>query len=141
MSSKAEWQSLAETRVLDAQALLNAQRWSAVYYLVGYAVECGLKACVLTYVINHPDIIFRNKKFSQECWSHRPEDLLKLADLEIERNRDYDANGTLKTNWTLVNLWTEESRYQQKTQAEAQKLFAAVTDQGNGVLPWIRDHW
>jgi len=41
---------LAEDRVLDAKALLDAGRWSGAYYLAGYAIECGLKACVLAYV-------------------------------------------------------------------------------------------
>jgi len=33
---------LAETRVADAMALLQAGRWAAAYYLLGYAIECGL---------------------------------------------------------------------------------------------------
>jgi len=44
--NKVEWRALAEARVLDAEALLAASRWPAAYYLIGYAVECGLKACV-----------------------------------------------------------------------------------------------
>ena len=28
------------------KVLLDAGRYPAAYYLVGYAVECGLKACV-----------------------------------------------------------------------------------------------
>ena len=36
---------LANARVADAEALLQSRRWAAAYYLLGYAVECGLKAC------------------------------------------------------------------------------------------------
>jgi HEPN domain-containing protein len=39
-------QKLAEDRLLDAEALLAAGRWSAAYYLAGYAVECAIKACI-----------------------------------------------------------------------------------------------
>ena len=54
---------------------------------------------------------------------------------------DIRANPTLGNNWTLVEDWTVESRYQRKTQVEAEELFAAVADQSNGVLPWIKGHW
>jgi hypothetical protein len=39
---------MAGERVRDAAALLKARRWSAAYYLAGYAAECGLKACVVS---------------------------------------------------------------------------------------------
>ena len=42
---RSDLQVLAEARVVDAEALLEAGRWAAAYYLLGYAVECGLKAC------------------------------------------------------------------------------------------------
>jgi len=74
--TKAEWQRIAEERVHDSAALLSTRRWSAAYYLAGYAVECGLKACVL-----------------------------------------------------------------RKTKLKAEKLYQAIIDTSNGVLPWIRNHW
>jgi len=39
-------QQLAELRLEDAEALIASGRWAAAYYLLGYSVECGLKACV-----------------------------------------------------------------------------------------------
>ena len=42
--NRRDLQQLADDRVLDAEALLNAGRWAAAYYLSGYAVECALKA-------------------------------------------------------------------------------------------------
>ena len=47
MTTRAEWQQLAEDRILDAQAHLAVARWSAAYYLIGYAVECGLNSKLL----------------------------------------------------------------------------------------------
>jgi len=47
----------------------------------------------------------------------------------------------LELNWGVVKDWTEESRYERKTQAKAQKLIAAITDAAHWVLPWIRQHW
>src|SRR5258706_177764 len=37
-------QKMAEERIADAAALLDAKRFQAAYYLCGYAVECALKA-------------------------------------------------------------------------------------------------
>ena len=36
---------------------------------------------------------------------------------------------------------TEQSRYFQKTQAEAERLFEAVTHPADGVMQWIRLRW
>ena len=44
--NRTDLQLLADVRVADAEALLEAKRWAAAYYLLGYAVECALKACV-----------------------------------------------------------------------------------------------
>ena len=44
--TKAELESLSDTRLFDAQALFAAARFSAAYYLSGYAMELGIKACI-----------------------------------------------------------------------------------------------
>lgn len=43
--TRTELQRLAIERLADARALLTTKRWSGAFYLAGYAVECGLKAC------------------------------------------------------------------------------------------------
>jgi hypothetical protein len=138
--NRAELQQLAEDRVLDAQALLAAQRSSGAYYLAGYAVECGLKSCVLAWVAR-TGIIFDEKRFCEKCWTHDIEELVTLADLQAARGSARAANPVLARNWTVVTDWNETSRYQQKTPAEAQKLVDAITDSASGVLPWIEGHW
>jgi len=37
---------LARIRLKEAKALLKARLFSGAYYLAGYVVECGLKACI-----------------------------------------------------------------------------------------------
>jgi hypothetical protein len=143
VTTRAEWQQLAEDRILDARAHLApaVARWSAAYYLVGYAVECGLKACVLVRVAAHPEVIYEDKKFSFNAWTHDLEGLVALAGLKADRDADALANPALFLNWQRVKDWTEESRYLQKTQVEAQQLFDAVDDPTNGVMQWIRLRW
>ena len=143
MPTRAEWQQLAEDRILDAHTLLNASapRWSAAYYLVGYAVECGLKSCVLVYLTAHPEVVFRDRKLSDDCWNHEIERLVKTADLHATREADSLANPALGVHWQIVIKWKESSRYEQKTRADAERLYEAVTDPTNGVMQWIRARW
>jgi HEPN domain-containing protein len=139
--TKAEWQRIADERVRDANALLRAKRWAAAYYLAGYAVECGLKACVVAYVKKNAEVVFREKKYSERCWTHDIEELVKLAGLRAERDADASANSALLQNWQVVKDWDETSRYQRKSRLEAEKLYQAVTHSTNGVLPWIKNRW
>lgn len=137
---RAEFQQLAEDRVLDAEALLATGRWSAAYHLAGYAVECGLKSCVLAYLEKHPEVVFQIKRYSERCWTHKIDELLELAGLKAKCDTDAIANSAFAQNWLTVKSWSEVSRYQQKSQPEAKGYFVAVT-QADGVLPWIRTHW
>ncbi len=104
-------------------------------------MECAFKAFILKYVTIHPDIIFINKKFSEKTWTHDPTELVRLADLESRLKYDMTSNLLLRDHWATVELWTVESRYQRKNQIEAEGLFAAVADQPNGVMQWIKGHW
>ena len=138
---KAEFQQLAEDRVVDAEALLAAGRWSAAYHLAGYAVECGLKSCVLAYLEQHPEVVFQIKRYSERCWTHNIKELITLAGLQADYDADSAANAVLYQNWLTVENWDEISRYQQKSQSEAEGIFNAITDATNGIMPWIRARW
>jgi hypothetical protein len=139
--TRAEWQQIAEERAKDAQALIAASRWSGAYYLAGYAVECGLKSCVLRRLSAAPELIFLEKRFSEKCWTHNLEDLVELADLKSARASAVAANADLGINWQTVKEWSEQDRYRMKTEAQARALVVAVTDNTNGVLPWIKGLW
>jgi HEPN domain-containing protein len=138
--NRAQLRQLAEERILDAECLLSGGRWSGAYYLAGYAVECGLKACIMVYV-EASGAIFLDKKYSEKCWTHDFEDLLDLANLTPTMDADVAANAALSTNWGIAKDWRETSRYEQKTQSQAQGLYDAITNHSNGVLPWIRLRW
>jgi HEPN domain-containing protein len=139
--NRIEWQQIAERWLIDAKRLLDDHRWAAAYYLAGYAVECGLKACILARVAGAPEVIFDDRRFSEKCWTHSIPELVKLADLEATRAADAAANPDLYKNWLVVNVWNEKVRYQSSSHQRAKKLYAAITDHPNGVMPWIRAHW
>jgi HEPN domain-containing protein len=136
-----QWQQLAERWLVDAKALLDAHRWDAAYYLAGYAVEFGLKSCVLKRLAAEAEVIFEEKRFSEKCWTHSLEELVKLAGLEDTRKADTDANPALARNWLTVKDWSEGSRYQTVSHHKAKKLYSAIPDSANGVMPWIRVRW
>jgi hypothetical protein len=138
--NRVEFQQLADVRIAEARVLLANQLPDGAYYLAGYAVECGLKACILARV-ERTGVIFDDKKFLEGCWTHNIETLVKTADLTVQRDKDMGADPGLATNWQLVKDWTETSRYQRKSLTEAQTLYDAITDAVHGVLPWIRIRW
>ena len=119
--------------------LLAQGKYDGAYYLAGYAVECGLKACIarLTSQDDYPP----KPKSIHDYYSHEIEKLVKTAGLTAQRDADAAADPDLEANWGVVKDWTEESRYERKTQAQAQQLIAAITDAAHGVLPWIRRRW
>jgi HEPN domain-containing protein len=138
--NRIQLRQLAEDRILDAERLLTGGRYAGAYYLAGNAVECGLKACILAHV-EAAGTIFVDKRFSEKCWTHDLEDLLALASLAPTLEADGVANAAFAGNWDVAIEWEETSRYEQKTQAEAQRIYDAITNQPNGVLPWIRIRW
>jgi hypothetical protein len=103
--------------------------------------RCGLKACLLAFVENNPDIVFRDRKYSDKCWTHDIGSLVALADLQGDRDADALANPPLGVNWGLVQGWSEKARYELKLEPEARRFYEAVTHNVNGVLPWIRIRW
>lgn len=133
-------QLLTDDRVLDAEALLNSGRWSGAYYLSAYAIECALKACIAKQTNLHD---FPDKFFAQKSYTH---DLLVLLDLagltpKLKRDTTPPASPELGINWQLVKDWNERARYQQKTEAQARRLYQAITDAAKGVLPWVKGQW
>lgn len=99
--TRVEWQQVAEEHRQASQALLQAGLWSTAYYVAGYAVECGLKSCILVRLAASPEVIFqdRGNTYSKDCWTHDLEQLVKLAGLEAARTADVAANPPLGVNW------------------------------------------
>lgn len=137
--NRKDFQDLADVRIAEAELLLNGGRPDGAYYLAGYAVECGLKACIAkrTSQYDFPPV----RKVVEDCYTHNIETLVRTAELVTDRKTATDANPVLETYWSIVKDWNESSRYDRKTQLEAQTLFDAIIDPANGVLPWIKVRW
>jgi HEPN domain-containing protein len=132
------FQNLAHEKLDEAKILLDAGKWTGAYYLAGYAVECGLKACIAKLFRSDE---FPEKSFSDKCYIHDIKKLIELAGLKPNWEADRKANKILYGTWGVVEQWHEGSRYEIKTQANAQELYNAITANPDGVLPWIKLHW
>ena len=66
---------------------------------------------------------------------------MKQAGLTAERDNVAGTNLTLGRNWQVAKDWSESSRYRLVTQLQAEELFHAITDNTNGVLPWVKNYW
>ncbi len=136
---RSDLQILAEARVADAEALLQTGRWAAAYYLLGYAIECGLKACAVKQFREHevPD-----KNVVNDFYTHRLDRLLNISGVKAALEQRAAANPQFQTNWNSVRDWNEASRYEHATtEAKARDMLIAVTDTASGVLTWLKTQW
>jgi len=136
--TRSDLQKLAIERLADAKALLAAKRWAGAYYLAGYAVECGLKACIAKLMRAEE---FPDKAFADQCWTHDVKRLVFLAGLKPTHDSLVIADSEFLDNWNAVRRWDESSRYLRIAKTDAEELYDAITDRKHGVMPWIRLHW
>jgi hypothetical protein len=125
---------VAEEKLVAAGALLAATQRASAYYLAGYAIECGLKACILARLVGFPEVIFEVKTYSEKCWSHDVAALVELARLKGDLDAARAAAPALAVNWETVCEWSEVTRYASRTRAEAEELYKAITDAASGVM-------
>src|SRR3954447_799924 len=107
--NRKQWQNVARERLKDARALLGRKRWAAAYYMSGYVIECGLKACLLRH-LGESDAVFGDEKYLKElakCWTHDLEKLVGLAGLEADFGGARGANPALDAYWGVVKDWKE----------------------------------
>jgi HEPN domain-containing protein len=128
---------LALERLSDAEALLNARKYSGAYYLAGYSIECPLKACIARRVRRHAF----PPKDGAKYYTHDLEKLLDGADFRQKLERERKNSPAFDHNCTLMKEWSEEARYQSHSRKEAQELLAAVVHVRSGVLQWLRRRW
>jgi HEPN domain-containing protein len=130
-------QTLALERLSDAEALLNARKYSGAYYLAGYSIECALKACIARRVKRYDFPL----KDAAKYYTHDLERLIDSADLRQKLKLEVKRSRPFADKWTLVKEWSEEARYQGHSRKEAQELLAAVAEARSGVLQWLRRRW
>jgi hypothetical protein len=136
--NKTELENLSAIRIKEAEILLTADCYQGAYYLAGYALECKLKACIAKQV---KEFDFPDKKLANASYTHKLADLVITAGLKQKLTEQEKQNEEFKLNWAVVIEWSEESRYKFAiTKQEAHDLFAAITDNESGILPWLKKY-
>lgn len=160
--NQTELRRLAEERILDASALIAGGRWSYAYYTAGYAVECALKACVLSRMGQTGWIFSEPRVRIEDVFTHSFDKLVRIAGLHDELTNRLKMSAAAVSSplasgaaavaipppgpafaayWSVVYRWDVSSRYTTTTEAEARELVAAITDINDGILPWLRNYW
>jgi hypothetical protein len=133
--TRKDFQRLADLRAREAGALLRSRNPIGAHYLAGYAIECALKACIAKQTRRHEF----PPKDAHNLYTHKLQELLKLAGLNDVLEHDMVRNRALAENWGVVKGWDEKSRYQSRG-LNGKDLHAAIVGP-DGVLQWIRQRW
>ena len=138
--NRGDFQEISRIRRREAASLLKTKHYAGAYYLIGYAVECALKACIAKQTMRYD---FPPKKnIVSDYYSHDLGKLINQAGLKHDFDNDKNKNAKLQLNWTTVKDWNEESRYRTDiSRAEAEGLYSACTSRKNGLLSWIKTKW
>jgi HEPN domain-containing protein len=138
IKNRQAFRRLAITRLEEAKVLLDNHKYSGAYYLCGYALECGLKACISKSIkrTQFPDL-----EFVKAIWVHKLWQLVKQASLEGDWQKRVNSDKQFAANWGVVKDWDVGSRYERISRKEAIDFFNAVTDPSSGVLQWIKLNW
>lgn len=137
--NRKDLQTLADLRVADAKVLVDAGCFSAAYYLLGYAVECALKACITKQIREHD---FPDKQLVLDSYTHNLEQLLRTSGVKPQFDSRIKADKSFEVNWTTIKDWTEAARYENNIpEVKARDLLNAITDSTSGVLTWLKTVW
>jgi len=132
-------QQLSQLRVKEARVLLDTRCFVGAYYLLGYAVECALKACIAKQIKRYD---FPDRKLINDNYTYDLEKLLNISGLKDELRRETQTNPNLAVHWTIVKDWSEESRYSIGiSETTARDFSSAVTARRDGVLSWLKKRW
>ncbi len=139
MLDRNQLQTLAKLRVKEAKVLIDNKLYDGAYYLLGYSIECALKACIAKQTKRHD---FPEKKRVNDSYVHDLERLLEVSGLKTNYTAEAKLNREFEVNWSTVKDWDESSRYTNgKADTLVKDFYKAVTARKNGVLTWIKKFW
>ena len=106
MIPKTMLKTLAEERLEDAKALVDAGRYDTAFYMAGYVIEISLKVRICT-TLNWAEFPDTNREF-QDYRSFRTHNLEVLLNLSGFR---HVVHGSYLTEWSTIASWDPSLRY------------------------------
>jgi AbiV family abortive infection protein len=136
--TRADLRANAQAKLEDAKLLLQNNRFSNAYYLAGYAIEIGLKACIAAQIAAEtiPD-----KALLKKILDHNFIVLVGLAGLATALKGQQDKDADFAANWAVISEWSPDTRYDAMDPTSAQTFIMAIDDPKSGVLRWIKTYW
>lgn len=137
--NRSDLQALTDIRAREAELLLTSGAFEGAYYLLGYAIECALKARIAKQIKEHD---FPDRKLVVDSYTHDLSKLLALSGLKVEFDKEAGRSSVFAVNWNVVKDWSENSRYAVHIpERRVRDFFSAVLDQTDGVLRWLKTWW
>ena len=137
--NRIDLQKISRLRVKEARALLQAGYFQGAYYLLGYSLECAIKACIAKQVAKHDFPVLQTVKDSH---IHDLAKLLRTAGLYDKLVNDGKTAPALSVNWAIAKDWSSSVRYQDdKTPQAVKDFFSACTSPKHGILNWLKKSW
>jgi hypothetical protein len=126
---------LAETRILEGNALLKLEYYTGAAYISGYAVELYLKA----YLSFQHNAGFWPLNVPEKYKTHNLENLLGECGLRATMRTASIHNPELGINWNIITTqWETELRYRNLKKNLAVDICEAVAARKDGVAQWLR---
>lgn len=135
---RTDLQRCAQCKLDDAIFLLGNRRFSNAYYLAGYALEIGLKACISRQIVSEtiPD-----PEFVKRIYIHELPRLVGFAGLTEQLQKHQASDKLFAEFWGIVTEWNESVRYSIIEPISAQAMLTATTHPQSGVMQWIKTYW
>lgn len=131
-------QELSNQRRKEAKYLLDIGYYSGAYYFSGFSVELGLKACIAK---NTKSRDFPDKRIWSNAYQHDLVKLVSVAGLKADLDSRQQSDSQFQVNWSVVKIWSNDSRYESRPRGDAEDLYRAISQHGSGISQWIRQNW
>jgi hypothetical protein len=132
-------QEISKLRLKEGRLLLDNGFYSGAYYLLGYSIECAIKACIAKKVKKYD---FPEKDLALRSYEHDLTTLLKTAGLWQRLTHDMNVNPLLEGNWANVKDWSVTTRYISNIAAnKAKDFYTSYAVRKHGIYSWIKKFW
>ena len=144
-NTREDFKTLAQKRLETVKVLIANQEWGIAAYLMGFVLECVLKAaaCKALNLTSYPEVgILKNKKIIDYFRTHSFDMLLIVSGT----NDIFDLSGEGANSWsgftqeyTKIGEWVN-IRYNVINQFDetlVKNLYNLLTGSPNGIIPLI----
>jgi len=151
MATNQDFRDIAKKRLKTAEILMSNQEWGMTAYILGFVLECILKAsaCKALNLSIYPEIEkTKNQQIVNYFRTHNFDMLLVVSGT----SDIFDLSGEGASSWsgftqeyTKIGKWTD-IRYEVLSQFDenlVKRLYKFLTEKPNGIIPLIeaKNRW